>query len=166
LRRETLPDTRFDDPGQVLTAINRAFPMDERNNRFITVWYGVYDVYVRELRYAAGGHPPALAVLPDALKPMSLGRHNLLLGLDPEMRYETESFLIPPRSRLYIFSDGAFEVQNPDGDILGEECLREMVMNLSGSAGDRLDSIIRSIRDYRGSDDFEDDVSLIAAEFI
>ncbi len=62
LRRQALGDTDFTRPDQVLAALNRAFPMEEHHEKFFTIWYGVHDCEQNELRYAVGGHPPALAV--------------------------------------------------------------------------------------------------------
>ena len=60
LRSQSLPQTDFRDPGQVLTALNKAFPMEQQNGLFFTIWYGIYHRPTRRLDYAGGGHPPAL----------------------------------------------------------------------------------------------------------
>jgi sigma-B regulation protein RsbU (phosphoserine phosphatase) len=60
LRSQTLPQTDFKDSKQVLESLNIAFPSEENNDMFFTIWYGVYNKRTRELRYASGGHPPAL----------------------------------------------------------------------------------------------------------
>ena len=49
LRQKTLPDTDFRRPGEVLKALNRAFPMAKNQNKFFTIWYGVYDTRTRRL---------------------------------------------------------------------------------------------------------------------
>ncbi len=73
LRSQSLPQTDFRQPGQVLTALNKAFPMEQQNGLFFTIWYGIYHRATRQLAYAGGGHPPALlwtgpdaAIGPDA----------------------------------------------------------------------------------------------------
>ena len=62
LRSQSLPDTDFKDPAQVMTSLNEAFPGEENNYMFFTIWYGVYNKSSRELVYASGGHPPALFI--------------------------------------------------------------------------------------------------------
>ncbi len=64
IRLQTLPGTDFRQPAAVLTALNRAFRMEDQNNLFFSMWYGVYSTARRELCYASGGHPPALLVVP------------------------------------------------------------------------------------------------------
>jgi len=60
LRTQSLPDTDFKDPESVLNSLNTAFPGEENNDMFFTIWYGVYNKNSREFIYASGGHPPAL----------------------------------------------------------------------------------------------------------
>lgn len=62
LRSQSLPDTDFKDPDQVLASLNVAFPGETNDDMFFTVWYGVYNKRTRELTYASGGHPPALLI--------------------------------------------------------------------------------------------------------
>jgi len=59
LRSQSLPNTDFKDPEQVLEPLNVAFPGEENNDMFFTIWYGVYKKGTRKLIYASGGHPPA-----------------------------------------------------------------------------------------------------------
>src|SRR3954469_19814351 len=60
LRSQSLPQTDFRNPGQVLTALNKAFPMEQQNGLFFTIWYGIYHRPSRRLDYPGGGPPPAL----------------------------------------------------------------------------------------------------------
>ena len=78
LRSQSLPQADFRDPGQVLTALNRAFQMDQQNGLFFTIWYGIYHRPTRRLDYAGGGHPPALLLTgPDV-------EHCELMSLDSQ----------------------------------------------------------------------------------
>jgi sigma-B regulation protein RsbU (phosphoserine phosphatase) len=58
--QQTLPGTDFKDSKQVLESLNIAFPGEENNDMFFTIWHGVNNKNTRELTYASGGHPPAL----------------------------------------------------------------------------------------------------------
>jgi sigma-B regulation protein RsbU (phosphoserine phosphatase) len=70
LRSGSLPGVDLRKPGEVLEALNEAFPMERQNNLYFTLWYGVYHAPSRTLSYASGGHPPALlAGASEAVKP-------------------------------------------------------------------------------------------------
>jgi PAS domain S-box-containing protein len=60
LRSHALPETDFCDPQQVLSSLNNAFPGDQHNDMFFTIWYGVYNKSSGKMVYSSGGHPPAL----------------------------------------------------------------------------------------------------------
>src|SRR5688572_7790893 len=53
LRSEALPRIDFRSPGEVLTALNKAYQMERHGELFSTVWYGVYQRAAGQLRYAS-----------------------------------------------------------------------------------------------------------------
>ena len=63
LRSESFTKTDFKTPEQILESLNHAFPGEDNNDMFFTIWYGIYNKRTKVLTYASGGHPPAL--LPD-----------------------------------------------------------------------------------------------------
>ena len=78
LRSQSLPNTDFKDPEQVLEALNIAFPGEENNDMFFTIWYGVYHLPTRTLTYASAGHPPAILFTKESTV-ISLKHETLLL---------------------------------------------------------------------------------------
>jgi phosphoserine phosphatase RsbU/P len=43
LRSESLLNTDFCEPDQVLASLNHAFPGEQHNDMFFTIWYGVFN---------------------------------------------------------------------------------------------------------------------------
>jgi len=122
LRAQTLPGVDFKQPSAVLTALNRAFPMENQNFLYFTLWYGVYRTSDRQLIFANGGHPPALLVAPrDPDLPLvtPLKTPGPAVGCLDDASYAEKSQIVPPGSRLMVFSDGVFEIFKPDGTVGG-----------------------------------------------
>lgn len=165
LRRGTLPDADFSDPGKVLSALNRTFPMEENNNKFFTIWYGVFDKASDTLRFCTAGHPPAVLFEPGSAKPSRLGDPNVMIGVMPNVDYVTESRAMRPGDRLYVFSDGAFEVAGPDAQLIGEAGLLELLSDCQASNGSRVKTMLDRIRAIQGTDELGDDFSLLELEF-
>jgi phosphoserine phosphatase RsbU/P len=169
LSGETLPNIRFDQPGEVLTALNLAFPMEKHNHKFFTLWYGVYDRTSRTLRYANAGHPPAVLFDDTGSPPVKLGGPSLMIGVDADTHYDTHSRTLPPGSRLYVFSDGVFEVSRgsgqADGQVLGVNGLIPLLARASAAEGSRVEQVLREIQSLQGSPVFADDFSLLEMEF-
>ena len=116
LRRRTLPDVDFRHPAQVVRGLNAAFPMEEHNGLLLTVWYFVYDLPSRVLRYATGGHHPALLFSPGDAAPAPLAGQGPTIGMMPVGRWTVAEATMPADARLFVFSDGAFEIETASGE--------------------------------------------------
>src|SRR5262249_35414105 len=121
LRAQALPYTDFRDPARVLLALNDAFLMENQDGKYFTIWYGVYDRQAHGLDCASAGHPPGLVLTSHDSSPVQaveLGVNNLVIGVRRGESFKSSSLRLGPRSRLYLFSDGAFEVEKPDGSMM------------------------------------------------
>lgn len=155
LRRQTLPDTDFGDPGLVLAALNRAFPTVEHHHKFFTVWYGVYDRRDRTLRYGAAGHPPPLLFPGGEM----LEGSGVVTGVLPDADYAVYERVLEPGSRLYVFTDGAYEIPDDAGELLAIEGLARLLARAHG-----LDATVDALRRRRGGA-LEDDLSVLEITF-
>jgi sigma-B regulation protein RsbU (phosphoserine phosphatase) len=166
LRSETLPNARFDQPAEVLAGLNQAFPMEKNNNKFFTLWYGVYDRSSRRLRYANAGHPPAVLLDGPGTSPMKLGLPSLMIGVSPDAAFETENHLMTSGSRLYLYSDGVIDVtRSSDGQLLGMGGLTDLIVQSFSQRGSRVEHVLGQIQSLQGAPAFADDFSLLEVEF-
>jgi sigma-B regulation protein RsbU (phosphoserine phosphatase) len=164
LRRQALPGVRFDEPSEVLAGLNRAFPMAENDDKFFTIWYGVYDLGTRRLRYGSAAHPPALITCGHSPRPLEPG--SLMIGVSDDVTFETHSEEVPPGSRLYVYSDGVSEIQKPQGGLLNLDGLVELLARSAGHDGSRVEQVRHQAQVLQGSPEFKDDFSLVEVEFV
>jgi sigma-B regulation protein RsbU (phosphoserine phosphatase) len=165
LRSGAMQSTDFRDPEAVLGAVNRAFPMEEQNDRYFTLWYGVYRRSTRKLTFGSGGHPPALLFAPGEAEPRKLAARGMMIGGMPGSRYQAQSCEIPPGSRFFLFCDGAYEITRPDGKICTFDDLAQLLGHFPANACIDLDAVVARIRDLRGPFPLEDDLSLVTIQF-
>jgi sigma-B regulation protein RsbU (phosphoserine phosphatase) len=166
LRSGSLPEVDPRDPASVLIGLNRAFPMERHGFKFFTIWYGVYHRGERRLRCAAGGHPPATLIGPDGSATL-VGRANPIIGIEETSRFEAETVVIPAGSRLFLYSDGAFEIDRPDGSMT---CLGDWVDYLTTATrednGRGLpERAYRHALEVRGEPTLADDFALVQLNF-
>jgi len=164
IRSEALPHTDFHDPGAVLAALNRAFPMERQNDMFFTAWYGVFERGSRTLRWAGGGHPPALLVAGGG-PPRLLDSDGPLIGAVDGLEFTSSEVAVPPAARLFVYSDGAFEISRPDGSMWP---FTEFVATLAGTSagpGSPMDALVTHVRAISQRDDFNDDFSMLELDF-
>lgn len=160
LRSGSLRRTDFADPGQVLSHLSDAFRMQDQGGKYFTIWYGVFKPSTRELRWAGGGHPPALLFVGES-EPQMLLSTGPMPGVLPGLTYETRRTLAPAGARLLVFSDGLFELQLRDGRVLGlPDLLTELTVSATHGAEPMACAIARARR-LQGDDAFADDVSVV-----
>ena len=168
LRSQTLPNTDFARPGQVLTSLNDRFQMENQNGMYFTIWYGVYDRRTRVLTHASGGHPAALFLEGNEPTPLSLLRlesRNMVIGGMPDLNFKEKETLLPGSGRLYIFSDGVYEVNKPNGKVWTfDEFAAYMTEPVSPSES-AMDQLLRHVRGMQGSDSLPDDFSILEVVF-
>lgn len=161
LRARTLPGTDFREPGNVLEGLGGAFTMESHGGKFFTIWYGVYRPSTRELRWAGGGHPPALLFAPSAPVPMALDSTGPMPGMLPGLAYETSSITVPTGARVLIYSDGLYEIRMADGSVGGHDgFLADMGAPSAGGDAPLEIGLARAERLSRGRG-YDDDVSVL-----
>ncbi|GEM_PF-3495720 len=163
IRAQTLPNTDFRDPSAVLSSLNRTFPFDRHHSKFFTIWYGVFNRKRRELTFATGGHHGA-AFIGEGVRLANLRTRGPLIGVLPGAEFTNGSYTLEGPGRLYVFSDGAFEITRPDGFMLYFDDLASLLFSLSPGS-ENLDSILLSLKEARGKPEFEDDLSIIEIAF-
>lgn len=114
IRFESLPDTDFHSPKQVLSKLNEVFDMKDNNYLYCTMFYGVYNKKTRVLKYASGGHPPALLINRNDKTSITLDEQNIIVGAIQTSVYAETEIFIEEDTALYLYTDGAFEVIKDD----------------------------------------------------
>ena len=147
----------------------RSFQMDRHNDMYFTMWYGVYDKQKRRLTYANGGHPPPILMAGstrgDRRADRTIAARNNHRRFPGDGVQAEDSRDLPAFSRLYVFSDGIYEVTKPDDTMLTYEEFMDILTDSSRNAGSALEHTIGALRLVRGGDQFEDDVSIIEFAF-
>ena len=94
-------------------------------------------------------------------------KNSFLIGIRDDGEFESSSVSVAAGSRLYIFSDGLFEVSNPaDTEMLNLSGLIRQLREAQSRSTDRLDAILTGIRRWQGTDLFDDDYSVIEVSFV
>jgi sigma-B regulation protein RsbU (phosphoserine phosphatase) len=162
LRSQSLPDVNFYRPEKVLKALNDTFQMNDQNEKYFTMWYGVYNRANRQLLYASAGHPPAVLIARSDNQPQtvqSLKTRGLPIGMLPDVHYQWQRCQIPPDSRLYLFSDGVYEIKQHDNTIMGLDDFVEILAQQP--AHSNVDDILTEVSSRNRDRTLLDDLSLL-----
>lgn len=165
LRAGNLADTDFRDPAAVLSGLNEVFDMDKQNQMYFTIWYGVIHLPTGTLRYSSGGHPPAVLVHPGAASGEGfelLSTPGMVIGGMPGMEFAAGEVKVSSGDRLYVFSDGVYEIDYADGSgmMTVETFAAELRRRVCAGEAGTPQRMVEWVRQQQGRDDFEDDFSL------
>jgi len=164
LRSGGLPGTNFLLPEQVLSSLNQAFQMENHADLYFTIWYGVYHHSTGRLRYASAGHPaPILVSGASGTRgdTQTLSAQGPPVGMSPRARYRSEERTLVAPARLFVFSDGVFEIGRPDGTMVAVDEFRDVLSRPAADAGGELEALLRFAREAHGADVLEDDFSIL-----
>ena len=168
LRNAALPGVDLRDPGATLTALNEAFLMEKQNDMYFTLWYGVWQPATRTLRLATAGHPPALLATPqpDGGHQVDLLRGpGMILGGMSGVVYQTTERRIPGPAKLYVVSDGTFEITRPDGSMWSFPEFQAFFAAPQPAGGSDLDRLFAEVKALHGPGPLDDDFSIVRFHF-
>jgi len=115
----------------VLNGLNKAFPMEAQNLKYFTMWYGVYSKSTKSLKYASAGHPHAILLKKESDKdnPLlhKLETKGIAIGCFEEAAYKEEQVYLASSNKLYVFSDGVYEITDKNDHEMTLENFSDLV---------------------------------------
>jgi serine phosphatase RsbU (regulator of sigma subunit) len=163
LRQRALPDADLREPAEVLASLNAMFQMDRHDGMFFTMWYGVYHLAQRTLRYACAGHHPGYLVSGGGA--MALRTRGLMIGAMPQARYCVEQTIVPAGSSLYLFSDGVFEIVTKDQRQWGLQDFTPLLVQRASGPLPESQRLYRAVKAVARPGPLDDDFSLMVVTF-
>ncbi len=168
LRSRALKSLNYYQPSEVLRALNDTFQMNYQNDKYFTIWYGVYNRIKRQLIYSSAGHPPAILVSGKSVnvtEVKQLRTPGMPVGMFPEAKYVDGFCNIEECSTLYIFSDGVYEITKSDGTIWSLDAFIQMLVELQHPGERQLDEVLNYLTNLNSKEAFDDDLSILQIKF-
>ena len=111
-------------PDALLARANRLL-FDELSEveMFITAHIAHIDFQKRKITSACAGHCPILLGVPELPRLKALSPDGIPLGIIRDATFAAQTEVIPPGSRLLLYTDGLTEAQNGSGAFFGEQNL-------------------------------------------
>jgi sigma-B regulation protein RsbU (phosphoserine phosphatase) len=149
-------------PNVVVQELNHSFQND--NDMYFTIAYGVLNSANGHLQLTQAGHPsPILARKNNA--PRLLGSGGFPVAALPDLEFDIIEEDLQPGDRLLLCSDGISECYGITEQQFGIERVLDC---LNRGADESLEGLMRSLDEellrWRGSEEFDDDVSVLAVE--
>ncbi len=153
------------EPAAFAHVINNALERVVKGESFATAVCGVIDAESRRLRTVSAGGPPALAIrVGGTIEPLE--GSGLPFGMMEDASYDEVESRLDEDECLLFFSDGAVEVHNALGELLGVQGIIRILQGLGYPAsGFPMKAVEERLLRYSNDIRLADDVTFIEVRF-
>lgn len=148
---------------EIFFRVNNTIYRDTSPEKFLTLFYGVLDVHNLTLDYVNGAHNPPILYnyYTGKLKLLEIG--GTLVGMFENMEYEEDRVALQKGDILVMYTDGITEASNVEGEMFGEERLRDIIFQGGKklSAMQLLQRIYDEVKRFSEGMPQQDDLTLI-----
>jgi len=151
-------------PDAVVSALNDRFQTDPDDSRYFTMVLGIFDSRDGKIRICQAGHPHPILIRADR-SVEQIGNGGMPVGMLPDVMFETSETDFNSGDRLIIYSDGITECEDRNEEQYGvERFSRFLATSRTENLKPVLEKLQSLVTDWQGSDQFDDDVSVLAIE--
>ncbi len=149
------------DLDEIISRVNIALSRDTRDNEFATLFYGVVDPTTRRMTYCNAGHEPTLLLRDGQFHVLDTG--GMIVGIDPNQKYEKGVIDLKAGDMLLLYSDGLCDAQSFDGRRFGRQRIKDAMLAAreTTTAHDALSHVLWEMRRFAGLNDRTDDTTLV-----
>lgn len=150
---------------EIVARLNNFLVQTTMEGYFATFFLAIYQRDARQLTYCNAGHNPPI-LLDHNKKVHLLEEGGTVLGFLPDMEYRQQTLTVEPGSYLILYTDGVSELKNKHGEEYGERRLVRVLRRHFGEhPREMAKAVLRSIRRFGGSGEFQDDLTLVIVRF-
>jgi phosphoserine phosphatase RsbU/P len=150
---------------EIVSHLNRHLYRNTSDERYATMFFGVYDTQTRRLKYTNAGHLAPIYISGSRVERLETG--GMVVGLFNDVPFAQGTIEIEPGGLLVAYSDGLIEPENVYGEEFGTERLIELVKrNRDASPQAIADALMRAAEEWSGSQEQADDMTVVIARFL
>ena len=150
-------------PAQVLEQTNNSICMNNKEDMFVTVWYGVLEISTGKITAANAGHEFPIIKKQGGKYELLQDKHGFVIGGMEGMKYAEYEIQLDSGEMLFLYTDGVPEATDSENKMYGTDRLLEAMnskehtdpLELLGSITDNVDQFV-------GEADRFDDMTMLA----
>ena len=133
------------------------------DSMFVTVFYGIYNIYTGELEYCNAGHNAPYIVRADGKAEMMPISNNFMVGIVEGHDFKSDKIQLNPGDTLVMYTDGVNEATNSSFEEYGEDRMAQLLSSqTSKSCREMIDSQLEDVRRFSGGAEQSDDITIMA----
>lgn len=149
-------------PARVVDRLNRQIYANTPLEKYVTFFLAFYDARTRNLSYTNAGHLAPVLFRNGKIERLRTG--GTVVGLFPSPTYEVGEIRLEPNDLLLAYTDGITEPENTYGEEFGEHRLLDVARGMLNASPEVLvTEIYRSVNEWTGSPELQDDMTMVLA---
>jgi sigma-B regulation protein RsbU (phosphoserine phosphatase) len=146
----------------IVSQLNKQLYANTAPEKYATFCFGIYDEPTHTLAYTNAGHLPPLVI--SGGEAGTLEVTGTVVGAFPWARYEERSVRLSHGDVLVAYTDGIVEPENEYGEAFGEERLHDLLVKHASAGSEAMIArTMEAVRQWTGSSDLQDDMTMIVA---
>jgi serine phosphatase RsbU (regulator of sigma subunit) len=148
-------------PSAVLEIVNDLLISDTKHGLFITVAYAIISLETGKIIFANAGHNLPLLIRQTRQLEI-LETTGMALGVLEGIHIADLKIELNQGDFLIFYTDGVTEAFSPDGEMFGEQRLREFILsNECNTAQQQLQAIDQAVQEFIGNFPYSDDITIL-----
>jgi len=149
------------DISEITYRINNLIYRNTGFDKFITFFFGILDVEEKTFTTVNAGHNPPYLFHKD-LSFQLFEAGGLILGMMPNIKYESETVSLKSGDCMVMFTDGVSEAMNGEEEEFEDKRIQECVLkSFDCSAEDIMKNLIASVKDFSKGQPQSDDITIL-----
>ena len=155
------------EPSEIVRTLNDALVENNEANMFVTLFVGVLDLTLGQMRYCNAGHDAPLLI--GAGVGMLPCDSNLPLGVMPGGTFSSQEIMIHPKTVIFLYTDGLTEAEDANHAQFGEKRVLEVAEKVLAEEENVPSPIIsrmsEAVRVFVGNAEQSDDLTMLAIKY-
>ena len=154
-------------PKEVLESVNAQICANNREEMFVTVWFGILDLETGVLTAANAGHEYPVLKKPEGSFEIVKDRHGFVIGGMSGVKYREYELRLEPGSKLFLYTDGVPEATDAEGRLFGTDRMTEALRRAeNGTPAEILGAVDDAVRIFVGDAPQFDDLTMLCVHYI
>ncbi|MHC4396700.1 MAG: SpoIIE family protein phosphatase [Planctomycetota bacterium] len=147
----------------IIEKLNNVACEECRDGEFISLFYAIVNSKDMTVSYCNCGHEPTVLIRDGRITDLEKG--GLVLGVERDVEYETETVELEKEDCLLFYTDGLIDAANYDGEFWGRERMLKPAKKFASEPAERIvKNILRYRRRFVGLARQIDDTSIVVVK--
>lgn len=154
------------DPGLLLEMVNRELSRDNDSMMFVTVFCGLLNYKTGKFVYSNAGHNPPIIMSAKGQPHLLAVLPGFLLGVQEDMKYETDRIFMDPGDTIFLYTDGVTEAMNEEGGFFTEKRLLTSIEDGRNETPETMvHHVMSDLKTFTGNVPQSDDITILAMTY-